>query len=77
MTMPSLPSYPLKSNPRPCPFCGEDNDAGQLRIVSIAVIPNKAGTMYAVRCPCGAMGPKHGNQVGAVAAWDTRWEVTA
>ena len=67
----TLPSYPLKSRPSPCPFCGEGNDGGQFRIVSIEAIPS-ASTRFAVRCPCGAMGPKGDTHVGAVAAWDER-----
>lgn len=47
---------------KPCPFCG--------RIWMI--IDTYADLSYAVRCPCGAVGPVKENKQDAARAWNTR-----
>lgn len=46
----------------PCPFCGR-------LWMLVDPYPDR---MFAVRCPCGAIGPKRKSKEGAVKVWNTR-----
>ena len=47
---------------KPCPFCGR---------IWMLVDPYPDGT-FAVRCPCGASGPKKNSKQESIKAWNTR-----